>query len=323
MSRFTVKMHPCLCSVSIWLLISARSGMAAEIDLPTDLLTLCLATLPETKPEQLWTSWSLSPVVVLPLILVAFVYLRGLSAIDSNARPTVVQRAFFTAGVGCLAVALVSPLCRMASTLAWAHMVQHVLLVVGVPLLLVLSRPGRALLAGVPANLRIKLERWRHASVAVQPHVYLLVSFVLYGLNIWIWHIPALYQGALLNVGLHVLMYAMLLVVSLVFWHSIIDTYRAPSAASGLATMLLFFTFLHTALLGLLLALSPRIWYPLMALRGASWGLPPLDDQRLAGLIMWIPMGGIYFVAALAIMARLIAGSGQASSKDTAPARIL
>ncbi|MBJ6126982.1 cytochrome c oxidase assembly protein, partial [Microvirga splendida] len=135
------------------------------------------------------------------------------------------------------------------------------------------------------------------------------------------WHIPALYQGALLNVSLHLVMYAMLLLVSLLFWHSVLETYRIPGGASGLAAMLLFFTFLHTAILGLLLSLAPQVWYPLMAVRGAAWGLLPLDDQRLAGLIMWIPMGGVYFAAALAILARLIAGSGHATGKEAAPTR--
>jgi cytochrome c oxidase assembly factor CtaG len=113
-------------------------------------------------------------------------------------------------------------------------------------------------------------------------------------------------------------MYAMLLIVSLLFWHSMLQTYRIPGGASGLAAMLLFFTFLHTAVLGLLLALSPQVWYPLMAARGVAWGLPPLDDQRLAGLIMWIPMGGVYFASALAVLARLISGSGYAP-RERAP----
>lgn len=300
------------------LLLSARSAIAAEPAFP-DLLTLCLASLPETTPEQVWASWSLSPVVVLPLIVAGFLYLRGSRMVDHAVRPTFVQRLLFTGGMVCLFVALVSPLCRMASTLAWAHMVQHVLLVAGAPLFLALSRPRTVILAGLPGRLRMTAATWMQAATpASQPYAYLLVSFVLYGVNIWFWHIPALYQGALLNVSLHVVMYAMLLLVSLLFWHSVLEAYRSPGGASGLAAMLLFFTFLHTAVLGLLLALSPQVWYPLMAARGAAWGLLPLDDQRLAGLIMWIPMGGVYFAAALAVLARLITGSDHAQ-RDRAP----
>ncbi|EIM29127.1 cytochrome c oxidase assembly protein [Microvirga lotononidis] len=298
--------------------LSGGSAAAAQPDLPFGLLTLCLATLPETRPEQVWTAWSLSPVIVLPLALIAVLYGRGLRVLPDDERPSLTQRALFTAGIACLAVALVSPLCRMAATLAWAHMVQHVLLVAGAPLLLAMSHPGRVLLAALPNRLRMRIEDLRTDGPASQPCAYLLASFVLYGANIWFWHVPALYQGALLDAGLHVLMVAVLLAVSLLFWHVILETYRKPGPGSGLAAALLFFTFLHTAVLGLLLALSPQVWYPLMALRSAAWGLLPIDDQRLAGLIMWIPMGGVYFATALVIMGRLITGSSRAPEAASA-----
>jgi putative membrane protein len=62
--------------------------------------------------------------------------------------------------------------------------------------------------------------------------------------------------------------------------------------------------------LGIFLTVSSQVWHLVVGMRSAVWDLPPLDDQRLAGLIMWVPMGGIYVVAALALFARLIAGSG-------------
>jgi putative membrane protein len=207
-------------------------------------------------------------------------------------------------------IALMSPLCRMATTLAWVHMVQHVLLVAGAPLFFALSRPGSTLFAGLTVGVRTRVARWS-TPTGPQPHAYLLVSFLLYGFNIWFWHIPALYETALLSIGMHLLMYASLLVISLMFWHAVLETRRMPGAASGTAAILLFFTFLHTGGLGIFLTLSPRPWYPLMALRGRAWGILPLDDQRLAGLIMWVPMGGIYVAVALALVARLIRTSGQ------------
>ncbi len=296
---------------------SAHAAIA-EPDVPAGLLSLCLATLPETTPGQVWASWSLSPVIVLPLALFGILYARGITRMGGEARPSLVRQLQYAAGMACLILALVSPLCRMAATLAWAHMIQHVLLVAGAPLLLALSRPGDALLHGLPGLLRARIESLPPGSSVVRSHAYLLAGFLLYGANIWLWHIPALYQGALLNAGLHLLMYAVLLTASLVFWHGVLETYRMPGAGSGLAAALLFFTFLHTALLGVLLALSPYVWYPLLAERGAAWGLSALDDQRLAGLIMWIPMGGVYFAAALAILAKLIAGSGRAARNSTA-----
>jgi cytochrome c oxidase assembly factor CtaG len=226
------------------------------------------------------------------------------------------QASLFAAGIGCLVLALMSPLCRMASTLASAHMVQHVLLVAGAPLLLALSHPGRVLMEGLPARIRKRAAVWTGAPSVPPRPAFLLVSFLLYGVNIWFWHVPALYEAALLDAGMHLTMVCALLITSLLFWHAILATYRVPGTASATAAMLLFFTFLHTGALGIFLTLAPRIWYPLVALRSATWDILPLDDQRLAGLIMWIPMGGIYFVAGLAILARLISSAGRMSQKE-------
>lgn len=294
-------------------MLSGSRSIAAEVSGPVNLFTLCLASLPEAKPDGLWAAWSFAPVIIIPLVLATALYVRGLAAADTapgSQRPSLAQATLFAAGIGCLVVALMSPLCRMASTLAWAHMIQHVLLVVGAPLFFALSRPSRTLLAGLPRGLSTRVAALGSATAGPQPHAYLLASFLLYGFNIWFWHVPALYEAALLNTGMHLVMYASLLVVSLMFWHAVLESRRIPGVA-GFAAVLLFFTFLHTGGLGIFLTLSPRPWYPLMALRSAAWGLLPLDDQRLAGLIMWVPMGGIYVAVALALVARLIRTSGQ------------
>jgi cytochrome c oxidase assembly factor CtaG len=65
----------------------------------------------------------------------------------------------------------------------------------------------------------------------------------------------------------------------------------------------LFVTAVHTGLLGALLAFSPTLWYPVYALTARAWGLTPLEDQQLAGLVMWIPASVSYLVGALALFA--------------------
>jgi putative membrane protein len=304
---------------SLFTVLSTGRSIAAESAGPTDLLTLCLATLPEARPDGIWAAWSFAPAVIVPVVLVTMLYVRGLIlrwASAETRRPNFTQGVLFAAGIGCLVIALMSPLCRMASTLAWAHMIQHVLLVAGAPLFLAMSCPSQTLLAGLPTGIRARATAWRSAPrVGAQPQAYLIASFLLYGVNIWFWHVPALYETALLSAGMHLLMYASLLAISLMFWHAVLETRRVQGAASGTAAILLFFTFLHTGGLGIFLTLSLRVWYPLMAMRSSAWGILPLDDQRLAGLIMWIPMGGIYFVAALALLAGLITRSGQVSEE--------
>ena len=229
-------------------------SVAAESAGPADLLTLCLATLPEARPDGIWATWSFAPVIVIPLALATVLYARGLAVAGiapGTQRPTLSQATLFAAGIGCLVIALMSPLCRMSSTLAWAHMIQHVLLVVGAPLFFAWSRPGRTLLAGLPARLRTRTDAWNPIAVRPQSQAYLFATFLLYGANIWFWHVPALYEAALLNAGTHLLMYASLLAVSLMFWHAVLESRRIPGAA-GFAAVLLFFTFLHTGGLGIL-----------------------------------------------------------------------
>src|SRR5215210_1545766 len=128
-----------LSPVALGCLLATLSGSrstAAEASGAIDLFTLCLASLPEAGPNGIWAAWSLAPAVVVPLVLATLLYVRGLAAQQASAeirRSSLSQSALFIAGIGCLVVALTSPLCRMASTLAWAHMVQHVLLVAGAP----------------------------------------------------------------------------------------------------------------------------------------------------------------------------------------------
>src|SRR5215207_2622490 len=144
-------------------MLSGSGSIAAEASGPVDLFTLCLASLPEARPEGIWAAWSLAPVIIIPFAIVTTLYARGLAAAGvapATDRPPLSRVALFAAGIGCLIIALMSPLCRMASTLASAHMIQHVLLVAVAPLFLALSRPGRTLFAGLPAGVRAWAAAW-------------------------------------------------------------------------------------------------------------------------------------------------------------------
>ena len=79
-----------------------------------------------------------------------------------------------------------------------------------------------------------------------------------------------------------------------------------------------FATFMHTGLLGALLSFAGAPWYPLYELRPQAFGLTPLADQQLAGVIMWVPMSAIYLAAGLAVMARLLEEPGPRPADATA-----
>ncbi|MDZ3836202.1 MAG: cytochrome c oxidase assembly protein [Rhodospirillales bacterium] len=279
------------------------------------LLSLCLADQPPARWEGIWQAWSLAPEVVLPLVAALALYAGGAFTLRSGGGAPGMcmwRMACFAAGWLVLAAALVSPLCRMAATLAWAHMLQHLMLVAVAPPLLVLGRFGAAVEALVlprPRDHEPPDRGLRHRATFGAYHKLRspMCAAALYGALIWLWHVPWLYQQALLDPLVHLSMYGSLLAAALLFWNSLI---RAASLApesqiAALAASLV--TTVHTGLLGALLTFSPVLWYPLLAPRADAWGLSPLEDQQLAGLIMWVPMGFLYAGAAAALGAAWLA----------------
>jgi cytochrome c oxidase assembly factor CtaG/cytochrome c2 len=184
-------------------------------------------------------------------------------------------------------------------------MVQHELLIVVAAPLLVLGRPLIPFVWALPLPWRRAVGRWA-ASGSVR-RVWVLVSLplVAWGLHaaaIWIWHAPALFQATLHSEIVHTAQHLSFLLTALLFWWALLrGTENRPAPVAGV--LYLFTTAVHTNLLGALLAFSNRLWYPIYDASTAPWGLSPLEDQQLAGLIMWVPAGVVYLVAALALAA--------------------
>ena len=107
---------------------------------------------------------------------------------------------------------------------------------------------------------------------------------------LWTWHVPVLFQATLDSEFVHALQHASFLFSALLFWWAILHG-RVRAVGFGVAVLYMFTTALHSGLLGALLTLAGTVWYPIYDSTTASWGLTPLQDQQLGGLIMWIPAG--------------------------------
>jgi cytochrome c oxidase assembly factor CtaG len=132
---------------------------------------------------------------------------------------------------------------------------------------------------------------------------------ILHGAAIWIWHAPVLYERALANPLVHWLQHLSFFVTAILFWWSLIHG-RGRVRAYGAAVLYLFVTALHSGFLGILLSLARRPIYPSQTSAAPQWGLTPMEDQQLAGLIMWVPGGLVYAGAALVLAGLWIARSG-------------
>jgi cytochrome c oxidase assembly factor CtaG len=108
------------------------------------------------------------------------------------------------------------------------------------------------------------------------------------------------------HVVMHRLQHVTFLATALLFWWALVRRCNAGQAAGHL-----FVTMLHTGVLGALMALAPRVLYRAQTAHALEWGLTPLEDQQLAGFVMWIPAGTVYAGAALLFAAYWINRSGR------------
>ncbi|WP_434113068.1 cytochrome c oxidase assembly protein [Methylocaldum sp. GT1TLB] len=263
-----------------------------------------------------WTAWNFEPWVLFCLALSAGLFVAGLRRLwpkVGTGRRVLIQKALAYAGGWLLiALALISPLDRLSNELFSAHMVQHEILILLAAPLLVLSRPIAFALWAFPRGWRKSLTGycktgwvgrfWRRMTVP-------LAAWTIHGAVIWIWHAPVFFQAALRHEDVHTLQHLSFFVSALVFWWAII---RGGEGARGYGAGVLyvFSTTVHTSLLGALLTFSSQPWYPTYG-GSAAAGLSALEDQQLAGLIMWVPAGAIYLVIALGMFAAWLEAIGK------------
>jgi cytochrome c oxidase assembly factor CtaG len=259
--------------------------------------------------NDLWsiaTQWNLDPWVGLPLIATAILYGIGLARLWSHAGTDrgvrIWQALCFASGWLALLLALISPLYRLGEGLFLAHMVEHEIVMLVAAPLIVVARPLGTILWALPTTWRPRfgaMTRRARVTTAWRLISNPWMATAVHGLTLWIWHAPALYERALGNLWIHRLQHVSFLVTALLFWWALTNP-RVRLSGYGVAVGCLFVTTLHSGFLGALLTVSRAPWYGAQAEFAALCGLTALEDQQLAGLIMWIPAGLIYTGAALA-----------------------
>jgi putative membrane protein len=219
----------------------------------------------------------IDPSVVTLAAIVAFVYVRGArSALVSRRR-----RLSFLAGLACVCIALSPYVEGAAATRFSAHMAQHMVLLMLAPPLIVYGRPALALLMSVSVRTRRFVRRLGGMRVLTHP---VLVG-VSYTAALWIWHLPAAYQGAIRSAPVHSLEHLTFLAVGILFWGAVIGAGTKRRVSYPAALALTFATMLPGVWLAMILTFAPHLVYPVY---GAHAGA--LSDQELAGAIMWAPM---------------------------------
>jgi putative membrane protein len=263
-----------------------------------------------------WRAWNADWLVLSNLAIMAGMYAYGLRKMWRRAgagRGVRTWRALAFAGsLLAILVALLSPIDALSDDLSWVHMLQHLTLMAVAAPLLVIGYPELVLLWVLPPRARRAVGRWPQRN-AVAGALWRaswnpLLIWSVHALAVWVWHVPVLYELALVDPLIHDVEHLTFFLAAVLFWRVAIDPRSSLRLNPGLGVLYLFTTSLHTSALGALMALSPRPWYPVYIGRTEVWNLTPIEDQQLAGLIMWMPGCTVYALAAAVLLGLWLQG---------------
>jgi cytochrome c oxidase assembly factor CtaG len=249
------------------------------------------------------TDWTLDPLQLAPVLLAAVAYAMRARTLRRRATPMAGYRIFlFSLGIALLLLAFASPVAAIGEQELFSfHMVQHVLIGDLAPLCLLAGLSGpmlRPLLALRP------VERLR---VLANP----VVALPIWAANLYLWHVPLLYEGAVRHSTVHALEHMCFFTAGLIVWLPVLETLPAPEWF-GTGPKLAYIAGVRVVetVLGNIFVWSGTVFYGVYARGDELWGVSPLQDQGLAGAVMMIE-GSIVTIVALAWLFLRMAREGE------------
>ena len=252
--------------------------------------------------------WSFAPVVILALLAYLAVYAWRWRSVrrEHGARAAPVGRlALWILGVSLIAVALVSPVDHLGEQLASAHMVQHLLLADLAPIALILAFTKIVLRPATRVVHRIEQK--------AGPLGHPAAGVVAYVGAMWLWHVPALYDAAVEHTLVHVLEHVSFAAAGLLYWWHLLSPIRSRLRLGGMGPIIyMASTKVMVGFLGVLLAFAPdRLYDAYGADELQRWGMDPLTDQHVAGLIMGLEQSLVMGVGLAYLFSRMLTESEQ------------
>ncbi|MEX1021524.1 MAG: cytochrome c oxidase assembly protein [Dehalococcoidia bacterium] len=271
-------------------------------------LSMLMPSMPHGAPPHVphdlidegpwWLAWNLDPQYLIPVVLLAFLYVRGLARWEGRSREHSPWRtASYLGGLLLLVLIYESPLDPLGEHHFSMHMVQHSIAMMIVPPLIYLGAPTTPILRGLPKGFRQAVV----APALNHPLTRRVWGFLTYpvmaialfvGLQ-WGWHlIPGWYDAALNSDAIHDAQHITLLAVAMLFWWNIVDPKPRRSRISmGLRILYFYGAMLPKHFLAAMITFAPEPFYPTYERVELILPGTPLSDQQLAGLLMWIPFG--------------------------------
>ncbi len=245
------------------------------------------------------TQWNTSPSLYVGTALVIGFYLYAVGPLrrkyhlaDSVQRGQII---IFLSGVLIIFLALASPLDELGDEYLFsAHMVQHLLITLAGPPLILLGTPGWLIQPLLRDRLIFRIGKFL---------TFPVVAFILYNADFWLWHAPSLYDATLSNENIHILEHITFIVFATIYWWPIFSPVEEglPRLSIGGQILYIFLSGMPTVALGAGLTFFPPLYAPYIQQPVRAWGISPVVDQQLGGLIMWIP-GNIAYIVIVSIL---------------------
>jgi len=255
-------------------------------------------------------SWSFAPWLAIGLVVAAGVYTRGWTPLHRR-RPRDFGRwrlAAWLTGLGVLYVAIASPIDAFGGLLLQVHMLQHLLLMMVVPPLLLVAWPAIPVLRGLPAFVRRDtlgpFLAWPALRDAWRRLTHPLIAWPLFVACFWTWHLPALYELALVSPFWHRAEHAMFLAAGVLFWWPVVQPYPfAPQWPRWAMIPYLLAASVQNTIFSAIFCFADRVLYPAYETVPRVTAMTALQDQAAAGALMWVP-GSLAMLAPAAWIAR-------------------
>ncbi len=237
--------------------------------------------------------WTIHPSTVIGLTALGWLYFWRARAAEGIG-PSTAQRSAFVSGLVLLFLILNGPLHDLSDFYLFSgHMVQHLIMELIVPPLLLSGTPGWMLRPAL---------QWRLIGPLARRITTPIMAFAIFNVTLALWHIPALYNLALLHHNVHILQHLTFLIASVLMWWPFMSPLPELPRLSYPGQMLYCFLMtLPMSVVAIYIAMADTVLYPLYASSPRLWGITPKMDQLIGGLIMWIP-GGLFFYGVMSVV---------------------
>lgn len=237
-----------------------------------------------------WQDWSIHWSTVIGLVALGALYVYAWRF----ERPDRAEKISFFSGLAIIFLSLNGPIHDLSDFYLFsAHMVQHLLLTLVVPPLL---------LAGVRGGMLRPLLSVRSIGAFARWLTRPITGFVLFNIVLALWHVPAFYNTAMANHNVHIAQHLSMMVTATLMWWPLMSPLPELPRLSYPGQMLYcFLMVIPMSVVAIYIALADSLLYPAYAAAPRIWGISPMLDQHIGGLIMWIP-GGLFFYVIMSVV---------------------